>query len=165
LQWLAALAASGSGTEGGAALSQSAATILNVALGTLNLGLAGLVIYWFFSGKLHSDDEMSAERERRETAEAALERTREALALANARSDTGALSAELIAQAFGSRRDRRDEDNDRRRERRYEDDDRRMRRRQQDDGRRDDRAAEDDGIRGYDDRWNREGPYVPSQED
>jgi hypothetical protein len=37
---------------------ESVTTVLSIVVGSLNLGLAGIVIYWFFSGKLHSDDEM-----------------------------------------------------------------------------------------------------------
>lgn len=38
--------------------SESVTTVLSIVVGSLNLGLAGVVIYWFFSGRLHSDDEM-----------------------------------------------------------------------------------------------------------
>jgi hypothetical protein len=46
-------AAVGAGTA-----AESVTTVLSIVVGSLNLGLAGVVIYWFFSGKLHSDDEM-----------------------------------------------------------------------------------------------------------
>lgn len=132
LQWipLAAMSAHQLAALDAGAASETAATILNVAVGALNLGLAGIVIYWFFSGKLHSDDEMASTRAERDayreevkTTQQALERTRDALMLSNARNETGTLSAEIIAQALGfSHRERRDPDDDRRGRRRSEDD-------------------------------------------
>lgn len=150
-------------------MSDTAATIVQIATSSLNLGLAGVVIYWFFDGKVHSDDEMSAVREELKTTQAALERTRDALMLSNARNETGTLSAEIIAQALGvSRRERRDEDDGRRLERRGQDDERRNQRRDEDDERRASRATEDIGRLAGElnqDRDQREGRHVAAEED
>ena len=156
-------------TAGTAASADSLATILQLVSSGLNLGLAGLVIWWFFSGKLHSDDELTAVRKDLETTQAALERTRDALMLSNARNETGTLSAEIIAQALGvSRRERHHEDDDRRRERGSQDDDRRSLRRAEDDDRREYRAAEDDydsSVLPSPDRQREGRHHVPAQED
>lgn len=146
----------------------SAATILQYASGALNLGLGGVMIWLFLNGKLHSDTEMSAARDDLTKTQAALERTREALMLSSARNETGILSAEIIAQALGtSRRSRRDEDDDRRQERRDQDDDRRSERRGEDDDRRGSRATEDDEILSHPHPYNRhlEGRADVPQED
>jgi hypothetical protein len=170
VQWLPLVAASVHplAATGGSGAGDATAMVLQLASTGLNLGLAGLVIFWFFSGKLHSDDEITAVRKDLETTQAALERTRDALMLSSARNETGTLSAEIIAQALGfSRRDRRSEDDDRRQERRAEDDDRRTFRRDQDDERRGTRAAEDvGGLRDElnHDRSQREGPHVRPEE-
>jgi hypothetical protein len=138
-------------------MSNSAASIIELATSAGNLGLAAVVLYMFFNGKLHSDAELTAVRQDLVTTQAALERTQAALALSNARNETGILSAEIIAQTLGAR-SRRQEDDDRRRERRDEDDDRRAYRDREDGYRQDRRAGEDEGYR--------EGHHVvPATED
>ena len=123
-------------------------------------GSAGAIVvlafgcYLFLTGKLHSDAELAAVRQDNATLKAALERTRDALELSNARNETGVLSAEIIAQALGVR-SRRQEDEDRWRERGDEDAARGASRDREDRRRRDQRAAED---------GHGEGHHVPSPE-
>lgn len=78
--------------------------ILQLITSGVNLGVLGIVFWLFVGGKLHSDAEYQRCREDLDTERAAHERTREALRLANARADTSALSAQVIAQALGGYR-------------------------------------------------------------
>jgi len=61
--------------------------------------LAVLGLWWFATGKLHSDAEYRQVRHDLETERAAHEQTRAALAIASARADAGVRAAELVASA------------------------------------------------------------------
>jgi citrate synthase len=66
----------------------------------LNLGVLGVVFLLFVAGKLHSQTEYEQLLRDLETERTAHERTREALRIANARSESGALAAEIVARAL-----------------------------------------------------------------
>ena len=70
------------------------------SVGFLNLGVLGIVFLLFVSGKLHSDAEHQQVLKDLETERTAHERTREALRIANARGESGALAAEIVARAL-----------------------------------------------------------------
>jgi citrate synthase len=77
---------------------------LDVTTGFLNLGVLGIICYLFLTGKLHSDSEYQLLLQEKETERVAHEHTREALRIANARGESGALAAEIVARALeGSR--------------------------------------------------------------
>lgn len=75
--------------------------VLQLVTSGLNLGVLGVVFWLFVGGQLHSNHEFERVVHDADTERAAHERTREALQLANARADTGAVSAQIIAQALG----------------------------------------------------------------
>ena len=66
----------------------------------LNLGVLGIVFLLFVAGKLHSETEYQQMLRDLDTERVAHERTREALRIANARSESGALAAEIVARAL-----------------------------------------------------------------
>jgi hypothetical protein len=68
--------------------------------GTLNFGVLGVVFLLFVSGKLHSQTEYEQLLRDLDTERVAHERTREALRIANARGESGALAAEIVARAL-----------------------------------------------------------------
>lgn len=61
--------------------------------------LAILGLWFFITGRLHSDRELNRAVKDLETERAAHEQTRAALAIANARADAGVRAAELVASA------------------------------------------------------------------
>lgn len=61
--------------------------------------LAILGLWFFVTGRLHSDRELNRAVTDLETERAAHEQTRAALAIASARADAGVRAAELVAQA------------------------------------------------------------------
>ena len=65
-----------------------------------NLGVLGIIFWLFVSGKLHSDTEYQQTLRDLETERIAHEHTREALRIANARGESGALAAEIVARAL-----------------------------------------------------------------
>lgn len=73
---------------------------LDVTTGFLNLGVLGIICYLFLAGKLHSDTEYQQTLRDLETERVAHEHTREALRIANARGESGALAAEIVARAL-----------------------------------------------------------------
>jgi len=68
--------------------------------GVLNFGVLGIVFFLFVSGKLHSQTEYEQLLRDLETERTAHEHTREALRIANARGESGALAAEIVARAL-----------------------------------------------------------------
>lgn len=73
---------------------------VEAAMSVLNLGVLGVVFQLFVTGKLHSDREMTQVLSDLATERAAHEHTREALRIANARGESGAMAAEIVARAF-----------------------------------------------------------------
>jgi hypothetical protein len=68
--------------------------------GVLNFGVLGIVFLLFVAGRLHSDAEHQQVLKDLDTERTAHERTREALRIANARGESGALAAEIVARAL-----------------------------------------------------------------
>jgi len=61
--------------------------------------LALVILTLFIAGKIHSDAELQRAVRELDTEKAAHEKTRDALALANARADAGIQAAQLVASA------------------------------------------------------------------
>jgi len=74
--------------------------ILQIINSGMNFSVLAIVFYLFVSGKLHSDDEMRVARTDLESERKAHELTRAALATANARAETSALTSEIVLRAL-----------------------------------------------------------------
>ena len=68
-----------------------------------NVGVAAIILWLFLGGKLHSDAEFNRLMKENEKQAEALERARQALEVADARSEAGVMAAQIVARALHGR--------------------------------------------------------------